>query len=169
MVACSLGGTVARRKAPLELRDWFDGFHFEGAASYASVDIQIYLKVGQKEPGRISVRPQRNRRPHVPIAWILWASRGHVAGHDRAGRLRKSVHTPAGKYSAFHFSGIRQAPANGELDNAYRLQETANSADGLTGEKNDTVPLLRALLSGDFRPGAPRPLRGVSSNEVGKE
>ena len=69
------------------------------------------------------------------------------------------------KYLARHFLRAQQSREDKGLDNVCWFPGAESPADGATKVKSETLPMLTLLESGEFRPGALRPLRGVSSSE----
>ena len=65
------------------------------------------------------------------------------------------------------FLGAQQALYNKQLGNVYSFPGPETPAGGLTKKKSDVGPLLSLPQSGPSRPGAHRPLRGVSFDDVG--
>ena len=54
------------------------------------------------------------------------------------------------KYLVRHFLSIEQFIAEGDLDNAYWLPGTENTADGLTKSRSEMGPILALLETGRF-------------------
>ena len=79
----------------------------------------------------------------------------------------KTKRMVAEKYMVRRFFSIQQALEGGELENAFWIPGTENSADGLAEVRSDMVPLLRLFEPGGFRPGQLRPLKGVAWKELG--
>ena len=79
----------------------------------------------------------------------------------------KTKKVAAENYFARHFSSIRMAFEEGELDNAYWALGAENPADGLATERSATAPVVRLLVSYQchFNPGSLRPLTRVAWKE----
>ena len=94
-----------------------------------------------------------------------------VAGLEDCESLFNHLRTKkmaTGKYLGRHFLSIQQPLGDKELDNVYWLPGTGNQADGATKVKSEMLLMSALLESGEFRSGALRPLRGVSSFEPSK-
>ena len=163
---CSLWVPVDERKVSIGLCDWPDVLVVTWAVPRFSIGILVKCRLGGEVYALSAIMGHMSllRNFHPPLGGldpkvVVLDDCESLGTHSGARKMTVEM------FPARHFLGTQQDLEEGDLGNAYWLPGAEDPSGGLTKVRNEMVPLLWLLESGEFNPASLRHLKGLDRRE----